>query len=342
VIYLTTQADAAPAGVWKQKLQYARAVRDGSVIDKRFLPVMYEFPESMTKSGKAPPLDQWHMTNPNLGVSVDPEFLAHKLQEAEHAGKESLCGFYAKHANIEIGLALSSDGWAGAEFWEARGDRTLTFDELLRRSEVVTAGVDFGGLDDWLALAFTGREKETGRWLHWAHAWAHPIAFERRKSEAERWKDFVRDGDLTVVEQVGDEVSAVIAFIMKCEASGLLERVGVDRYKIQEIFDGLIKAGIKEDRIVGIDQGWKLVGAISTTERRLASGKFIHGGSAMMAYCVGNAKVEVKGNNIVISKQNAGASKIDPLMATLNSVSLMALNPESMNAFTGELRVINA
>ncbi len=338
VIYLTTQSDAAPAGVWKQKLHYARDVRDGRVIDPKFCPALFEFPPSMVKDGNVPERKYWSITNPNLGASVDPEFLDHEFAKAEHAGKESLCGFYAKHLNIEIGLALGSDRWAGADFWQARGDKLLTLDELIRRCEVITAGVDFGGLDDWLALSFTGREKGTARWLHWAHAWAHPIAFARRKSEAERWKDFVHDGDLTVVEEVGDEVAAVIAFIMKVEKSGLLERVGVDRYKIQEIFDGLIKAGLAEDRIVAIDQGWKLVGAISTTERRLASGKFVHGGSAMMAYCVGNAKVEVKGNNIVISKQIAGASKIDPLMALFNSVSLMALNPGAQGGIESWLR----
>ena len=325
--FITTQSEEAPSGVFKAELQKARAIRDGAR-EGIMLPVLYEFGAAMQKDAafwRDP--KHWHMVAPNAGRSITIERLVEEFDTAQATSEEELRSWASQHLNVEIGLALHSDRWAGADFWEARGDKTLTFDELLRRSEVVTAGVDFGGLDDWLALSFTGREKETGIWLHWAHAWAHPIAFKRRKSEAERWKDFVSDGDLTIVEEVGDEVSAVIAFIMKCEKSGLLERVGVDRYKIQEIFDGLIKAGLAEDRIVAIDQGWKLVGSISTTERRLASGKFAHGGSAMMAYCVGNAKIETKGNNILISKQIAGASKIDPLMAMFNAVSLMALNP---------------
>ena len=70
-------------------------------------------------------------------------------------------------------------------------------------------------------------------------------------------------------------------------------------------------------------------GAIKTTERKLAEGGMWHDGSPMMAWCVGNAKVEPRGNSILITKQASGFAKIDPLMALFNAVSLMSLNPET-------------
>ena len=70
-----------------------------------------------------------------------------------------------------------------------------------------------------------------------------------------------------------------------------------------------------------------MTGAIKTAERKLAEGGMIHGAQPMMAWCVGNAKVEPRGNAVIITKQAAGSAKIDPLLATLNAVSLMALNP---------------
>ena len=79
----------------------------------------------------------------------------------------------------------------------------------------------------------------------------------------------------------------------------------------------------------GITQGWKMSGAIKTSERKLAEGVLIHGAQKMMAWCVGNAKVEPKGNAIVITKQASGTAKIDPLMAAFNAVTLMSLNPDS-------------
>jgi len=50
-----------------------------------------------------------------------------------------------------------------------------------------------------------------------------------------------------------------------------------------------------------------------------------------MAYCVSNARVEPKGNAILITKQASGAGKIDPLMALFDAVSLMAMNPQPVS-----------
>lgn len=335
-IFLTTQSDDPPAGVFAQKLKYARDVRDGKVHDPRFVPIIYEFPEAMIQAGEHRKPENFGMVNPNLDYSVDREFLDREFKKAENDGEESMRGFLAKHLNVEIGLSLQSDRWAGADFWEQQADKSLTLDSLLSRCEVVVVGIDGGGLDDLLGLTVAGREADSGKWLTWHHAWAHRIVLERRKDIAPRLLDFEADGDLTIVDQPGDDVMKVADIVCRIRDAGLLPEklaVGVDAAGIGDTVDELQSPGrdITADQIVAISQGWKLNGAIKTTERKLAGGEMVHCGTRLMNWCASNARIVQNGNAISITKQASGSAKIDPLMSTFDANSLLALRPEASN-----------
>jgi len=345
VIYATTQSAEPPAGVFKAKLDYARKVRDGKVVDRKFLPVIYEFPPAMLEAKAYEDLENAYVTNPNWGASVDIERITQLRSQAKETGEQEFKEFMAKHLNVEIGLNLRSDRWAGADFWEAAADRTITLDTLLERSEVAVIGIDGGGLDDLLGLSVLGRERDTGKWLLWCHAWAHKIALERRKEIAPRLLDFQREGDLTIVAQPGDDVMAVADLICFVRDSGLLpeeKSIGVDAAGIGDVVDELITEarGIKMEQIIAISQGYRLNGAIKTTERKVAGRELLHGGRPMMAWCVGNARVEDKGNAILITKQASGKAKIDPLMSAFSAVSLMALNPVAVESAYSERGIL--
>lgn len=328
VIFLTTQSDEPPAGVFKERLDYWRDVRDGKIPDKKTLGILYEFPEEMVEKKAYLDPDNFYITNPNIGRSVSAEWIADQLRKNQAKTDGTLQQFLAKHLNIEIGLNLRTDRWAGVDFWEPQ-IRPVTFTDILQRAEVATVGIDGGGLDDLLGLYVIGRDKNTREWIGWGHAWAHEIAVRRRKSEESRFNDFVKAGDLTIVKRVGQDTEEVAEYVSRINDAELLDKIGIDPSGVGQILDALVEAEISEDSVVGVSQGWRLGGAIKTTERKLAEGVLIHGGQPLMAWCVGNARVEPKGNAILITKQASGKGKIDPLMALFNAVSLMALNPEA-------------
>lgn len=329
VIYLTTQSEDPPAGVFREKLQYYRDIRDGEIEDKRSLGVLYEFPEDMVKNKDYLKPDNFHITNPNIGRSVSREWLENELKKYQGKTDGSYQQFLAKHLNIEIGLALRSDRWAGADHWQASAI-PLTLEELLEHSEVVTIGIDGGGLDDLLGLYVIGRKTGTQHWLGWGHAWAHPSVLERRKEIAPALQDFAKEGHLTLVNRIGEDVEQVADIVEQIFTCQLLDKIGVDPVGIGAILDQLEEREIPNDKILGVGQGWKLGGSIKTAERRLAGGEFSHANQPMMDWCVGNARVEPRANSILITKQASGSAKIDPLMALFNAVHLMALNPDAV------------
>lgn len=326
IILLSTQSDDPPAGVFKEKLDYYRDVRDSKIGDNKSLGILYEFPPSMVESKAYLDPANFYVTNPNIGRSVSAEWLEDNLAKQMAKQDGSPQKFLAKHLNIEIGTNLRSNRWVGADFWDQCAGN-VTLDTLLERSEVLTIGIDGGGLDDLLGISVIGRERDTGKWLHWARAYAHRIALERRKQDAARLMDFAGDGDLLIVDSVGEDIESVADLVEQCEVTGLLNLIGVDQAGIGSIVEAIESRGINQDRIVGIPQGWKMVGSIKTVERKLAEGAFEHGGTSLMQWCAGNAKVEPRGNAIIITKQAAGSAKIDPLLATFNAATLMALNP---------------
>lgn len=330
---ITTQSFKEPAGVFKSELKIARAIRDGRARGIDTLAVLYEFSEAQQKNRKFwENPDHWRRILPNEGRSVFVRTLVKDWAAAQLKDEGVQRIWASQHLNVQVGLALHEDRWTGADHWEAAEEAGLTLDALLDRCEVVVMGGDGGGLDDLLGLAVLGREKDTGRWLLWNRAWCFEKVLERREEIAPKLQDLKAAGELTICETLGQDMEELEALARKVVESGKLPEkaaIGVDRAGIAEVVAAFRRAGVAEDQIVGIAQGWSLSGAIGSTERALADGTLRHAGQGLMTWCVGNAKSQMSGNAVVITKQTAGKAKIDPLMATFDAVTLMARNPKA-------------
>jgi phage terminase large subunit-like protein len=363
IIYLTTQSDDPPAGVFKTKLEYARNVRDGLVDDPQFLPVIYEFPKAMIKAKAYLKPENFYVTNPNLtregsnDGSVNVHYIERLHRQAMEEGEEKQRIFFAKHLNVEIGLNLRADRWAGTEFWEAAAELPqVSIDYLIEHCEVITAGIDGGGLDDLLGMAAVGRTKEpqwvtipeyndeeTGelmpeqrvyirRWVAWMHAWAHKIVLKRRMDIASLLRDYAKTGHVTICQYAGQDTEQIGKLVAKLDRSGLLYQVGFDPACLGGLLDAIILENVDPEKLVKVNQGYKLAGSIRTTERKLFERVLIHDGNAMSNWVVGNAKVVQRGNGTYVTKQVSGTAKIDPLIALFNAVALMELNPDAQCA----------
>jgi len=325
LLTITTQSERPPSGVFRSELLKARAVRDGRS-SAPLCPILYEMPAGTDWKDPA----NWRMVTPNAGKSITVERLIPDFQAAEQSGEQELRRWATQHLNVEIGLALRSDRWTGAEFWERRADAALTLDALLARCEVVCVGIDGGGLDDLFGLCVLGRDRSTKEWLAWTHAWCHKGVLERRKSIAPRLRDFADAGELTIVGDALKDIEAIVDVVAQVKDAGLLACVGVDPAGLGEFIEALAEIGVTQDAklLVGVPQGYGMMNAIKTTERKLANGTLRHAGSGLMAWAVSNLKIEPTATAIRATKQNAGDAKIDPVMALFDAVVPMSLNPE--------------
>lgn len=331
VIYLTTQSDEPPAGVFKAKLDYFRDVRDGKVNDRKSLAVIYEFPNQMIKDEAYLDPSNFYISNPNIDVSVSGEWIAEELLKAQRGDRAELATFLSKHLNIEIGMNLRGNRWPGADFWKRGEDTGITcLQDILDRSEIVVVGIDGGGLDDLFGLNVIGRDRQTKDWLGWSHAWCHEGVLVKRKSVATVLQEISKLGELTIVDDSLEDISSIVEIIKDIKDRGLLGAVAVDPAGIGEFVDALSDIGVTPDNklVLGAPQGFAMMNAIKTAERKLANGTLRHSKSKLMEWCVGNLKIEPTATAIRATKQNAGDAKIDPVIALFNAVWFMGTNPQ--------------
>lgn len=337
-IIITTQSDVAPAGVFKEELQRARDVRDRRKPSGGILPLIYEFPEAIQTDPKKPWLDPalWPIVNPNFGRSISLDVLQELYENDRDLGESQVQIWASQHLNIQIDLAIHSDGWMGARFWMARADRTLTLGRIIAASDVLVAGIDGGGLDDLLSLVAIGRHRESRRWMAWQHSWVSKTVLEARPQIAPRLRDFADAGDLTVVGIMTDAFTQLAGRCADLFETGLLAHIGLDPAGVGLIVDALAEKGLPSDLpfLAGVSQGYQLQGAIKTAEVKLECGELVHCGQPILAWAAGNAKPEQKGNATMITKQAAGSDKIDPLMALFDAVALMSKNPQILRETT--------
>ena len=329
LIIITTQSDEPPAGAFKDELHAARDIRDGKT-KGRTLPVLYEFPDDIAKDeAKWSDSANWHMVMPNLGRSLKLESLNADFVAECRKGIDKKKLWASQHLSIEIGLGFKTDRWVGAEYWERGEDPDLTFEEVLRRSEVIVIGIDGGGLDDLFGLTVLGRCALTQDWLSWSHAWCHRGVLARRLSIASVLEDAEKAGELNIVDDDLTDIAEIIEAVGEVKDSGKLAVVAVDPAGLGEFVDALAEIGITEgnEMLKGVPQGYALMNAIKTAERKLANGTLKHAPSKLMAWCIANLKIEPTATAIRATKQNAGDAKIDPAMALFDAATLMSRNP---------------
>jgi Phage terminase-like protein, large subunit len=364
MIQITTQSKEPPLGVFKNELAVARDVRDGLVKLPR-LAVLYELPSELTADGGWKDERYWSAVNPNLGRSVDLQFLRNEIITAEMAGAEQVALLASQHFNVEIGMNLRANRWPGADHWETAKDDELSglghfeaLDRLLERSEVAVIGIDGGGLDDLFGLSVLGREpreievefeingekslRKMKRWLSWSHAWCHKGVLDRRKSIATRLRTIEAARELTILDNPLEDVASIIEIITRIQAEGLLGGVAVDASGLGEMEDALDEIGVTQEAglLVAAPQGGWMMSSIKGAERRLASGLLKHCGGPLMQWCVPNLKIEPTATGIRATKQSAGDAKIDPAMALFNAVTLMSRNPVAKRAAEYQLIIV--
>lgn len=327
VIMLTTADEDRPDSVCNETLERAKAVRDnpGDPLkpgyDAEFLPAIYE--ASPRDDWKMP--ETWRKANPNLGVSLQEEFLAKRCREAQE-NPSLLPDFLRYHLNVQTrasGLKLIAD----MGMWDACRE---SFDVETLRGRACIAGLDLASTTDITAFVLVFPET-----LHvLPYFWVPEEAAKKRDLRNDRiYTTWGRGAptylNLTEGNQI-DEQRVLREIVDICRPFKMTE-IAVDPANAVRYTQAMTSLGFK---VVHVRQGWQTLNEPLRHFSTLVGNSAIPGrprirqnGNPVMRWMVANAEYEQSKHDTWNLVKPRGAAKIDGVAALVTALSRVILAP---------------
>jgi phage terminase large subunit-like protein len=326
VVIMLTTADEDRESVCNETLERAKQVRDNPGdatrpgFDPKFLPVIYE---ADPKDDWTSP-DMWRKANPNLGVSVSPEFLADSCRNAKD-NPSLLPDFLRYHLNVRA-RGGARKLFPDMTLWDACG---AAFDVETLKGKDCVVGVDLSSTTDITALVAVF--PESMHVLAWF--WVPEDAAKKRDVRNDRiYTTWAAAGLLTLTEGNQIDEARVLDEMLLNLAPYKVREVGIDPWNSVRYTQPMMERGLP---VVAVRQGWvtlseptkylsTLVGNVQTPGRPHLK----HGGNPVLRWMAGNAELDVdKKGNWSLTKPNGGA-KIDGIAALATAFARVVVAPK--------------
>lgn len=300
IVLYTTTADIIRPSHCNEKYDYAKGVQTGTIADSAFLPVIYEATEEDDWTHP----DTWAKANPNLGVSVQLDYLARECEKAKRQPSYENT-FKRLHLNLRTG---QKERWLRVEDWAAC------------HAEWVPDGPCWGGLDlstttDLSAFVLAFLDGETIRLV--PHFWIP----ERKLKDSDRvpYELWAQQGHLTVTPGDVTDYAIIRRDLLAIAERYDLQHVRYDPWNASHLVNELQGDGLQ---MVQHRQGFaSMSGPSKEFERRIIGRTLSHDGNPVLSWMVGNAALaEDAAGNIKPDKKRS-SERIDGVTASIMAVA---------------------
>lgn len=305
---------------WKLH-QYARAVADGKIEDDELLVVIFA----------ADPNDDWRdprvwgAANPNLGVTVNQDFLAAEMRKAQTPTQQS--DFKRFHLNV---WADAIQKWLLGEDWKACAGAVPWHDfRDTLRGQRCWGGLDLSTTTDLTSLCwdFPGGGADGGDaavWRFWL-----PEKALRRRMESKDGTDYhamVETGALTVIPGDVLDYDMIRRQIIEDFAWYDVQALGIDRWNATQLAVQLQEDGAPVFRI---GQGFGSMSSPSKElERRVVAGTARHGGHPVATWQAGHVCVARDPAGNIKPDKAKTTDSIDGIVAWIIAIAMREAQPE--------------
>lgn len=305
LFFTITTAGDDRAALWIRERNYCSKVVQGDAVDD----ALFVFICCIDDADN--PLDPgvWPKANPNLGISVKPEYLA-ELATVAAVIPEKLNEFRRFHCNQKVESlqrAIPDILWAnGAEKLPNLGGR------------VCYLGIDLGWKNDIAAVSATFPPyTPTGKW-YWK-TWGFIPQKTTRDLTLDPWAELIDSKVLTVTPGNTTDTATMLALIMQLKRVYAVKTIAIDPNTGRQFGTELVSRGFQvfnfEQTCRNFNEPLKKAIAL------LENGQLIHGDCPLLSFAARNVITFTNSEGLIRPSKQSSPEKIDPFVANVMSLS---------------------
>jgi len=324
---ITTAGDSL-VSVCREQHDYSVKVLEGAVDDDSWFAFVAQIDEADDWRDPA----VWVKANPNLGVSMKPEYLARKVAQAiEVPGRQNpVKRLHLGRWTKQTALWLDMDVWAACA-----GDAAMAELMVELEGRECYGGLDLASKNDLAALALLFPPAAEGeRWKLLVFFWCPEVGIERRaRQDRAPYDVWAQQGYIAATE--GDVVDYdAIRLQIAGDAPGPFGPPLAGRYTIREIaFDRWnatqLVTQLQGDGVIMVPFGQGFASMAAPTrefgEVLVAGRRLAHGANPVLSWMASHVAVKQDPAGNLKADRQRSSEKIDGLVATLMALGRATL-----------------
>lgn len=321
VIYTTT-ADFDRPSICNEVHGRASKIRDGIIDDPSFLPVIYETPKDMDWTTE----EAWRRANPNLGVSVQLDWLERECAKAKDTpGYEAT--FRRLHCNQ---ITQSVSVWLNMQRWDdCTGPIAWRDLPQAMKGRSCYLGLDMASTDDIAAAVLVFRETIDDRpWYTLVPRFWIPEAQAKKRAQQARlpYLEWIQQGAMQQTEGDTIDQGAVMRDLRAWRTEYDIREAPTDPFDATWLMNQLQEDGVT---VVSVPQRFaNMTSGAKELEACIRDGRILHGGHPVLRWMASNAMIQASGDGQIRPSKKRSTEKIDGITASVLGIGRAMLATE--------------
>lgn len=316
--FTITTAGDTNSTLWKEENKFSIEVVEGRIAEETY------FVFNACVDSADDPLDEsaWPKAMPNLGVSVDIDYIREKAREAA-VSPQAKNRFIRYFANREVS---STEQAIDPVLWDECAVSELS---NWKKASAVSAAIDAGGMNDLMSYALVARFPDgvdvsgSPRHRYEVMTKSYIDVETSRNLNESPWLDWVQAGKLIVCSDLYARVRDDITSDMRKHRC---RQVGFDPWNMQQLGEELQRSGFESVKIPM--NRYAMHEPTSLFLDLIHKRKLTHDGTnSLMRWSLGNLVLNTDSNDRWMPDKRKSSEKIDPVVASIMALRLCSLAP---------------